>query len=172
MKYTLHTILWLIALAFTSVASAKEKSYPEQDPVLTYTVPAGWTSKDDGDSAILVSKSSRVTVVFSAVPKDASMAVFNEQLAAEKKRQGWQGTKVIMEPKRDTTNGLTSFFGSYEAKGEGVDSKTPFEFTLLLFKGGNGQSILCTLTVQNPETLSDADKNGYDKIMASMKAHK
>ena len=172
MKKTLHTIIGLIAFTFISSASAKEKSYPEQDPVLKYDLPSGWISKDDGDSTTLVSKSSRVTVIFTAIPKDASMAVFNEQLAAEKKRQGWQGTKVIMEPKRDTNNGLTSFFGSYEAKGEGVDSKTPFEFTLLLFKGGTGQSILCTLTVQNPGTLSDADKNGYDKILASMKAHK
>ena len=172
MKHTLRTILGLIAIAFVSAASAKEKFYPEQDPVLKYDLPDGWTSKDDGDSTTLASKSTRVTVIFTAIPKDASMAVFNEQLAAENKRQGWQGTKVIMEPKLQTSNGLTSFFGSYEAKGEGVDSKTPFEFTLLLFKGGNGQSILCTLTVQSPETLSDADKNGYDEIMASMKAHK
>ncbi len=172
MKYTLHTILGLIALAFISSASAKEKAYPEQDPVLKYTQPSGWTSKDRGDSTTLESKSGRVFVTFTAVSKDVSMVVFNEQLAAEKKRQGWQGVKVIMEPRKDTVKGLTFFSGAYEAKGEGVDSKTPFEFTLMLFNGGKGQSILCTLTVDSPKTLSDADKNGYDIIMESMKAHK
>lgn len=172
MKNILHTILGLIALAFISTASAKDEYYPVQDPVLKYTVPGGWTSKDHGDATILASKSGRVNVTFTAVPKDASMAVFKEQLAAEKKRQGWQGTKVTMDPRKDTVNGLTSFSGTYEAKGEGVDSKTTFEFTLMLFNGGKGQSILCTLTVDSPKTLSDADKNGYDIIMASMKAHK
>ena len=135
-------VLALIALAFISSASAKEKAYPEQDPVLKYDLPSGWSSKDDGDATILQSKSERVTVKFTAVPKDASMAVFKEQLAAEKKRQGWKGTKVIMEPRRETTNGLTFFSGAYGAKGEGVDSKTPFEFTLMLFNGGNGRKDL------------------------------
>lgn len=172
MKNTLRTIIGLIALAFISSASAKEKAYPEQDPALKYDLPSGWSAKDHGDATILQSKSGRVTVSFTAVPKDASMAVFKEQLAAEKKRQGWEGTKVTMEPRKDTVNGLTSFSGTYEAKGEGVDSKKTFEFTLMLFNGGKGQSILCTLTVDSPKTLSDADKNGYDIIMASMKAHK
>lgn len=140
--------------------------------MLKYTPPAGWTSKKLADSTALASKSGRVTVIFTAVPKDASMAVFSEQLAADKERMGREGTKVIMEPKQQTINGLTSFFGSYEARGEGVSPNTPFEFTLLLYKGGNGQSILCTLNVQNPETLSATDKNGYANFMASMKADK
>jgi hypothetical protein len=172
MKNKLRAILGLIALAFISSASAKEKAYPEQDPVLKYDLPSGWSSKDDGDATILQSKSERVIVSFTAVPKDASMAVYKEQLAAEKKRQGWQGVKVIMEPRKDTINGLTFFSGIYEAKGEGVDSKSTFEFTLMLFNGGKGQSILCTLTVDSPKTLSDADKNGYDTLMESMKAYK
>jgi hypothetical protein len=172
MKQTLSTVLGLIALTFISSASAKEKAFPEQDPVLKYTQPSGWSFRDDGDATILQSKSGRVFVTFTAVPKDFSMAVFNEQLAAEKKRQGWQGTKVTMEPRKDTIKGLTFFSGAYEAKGEGVDSKTTFEFTLMLFNGGKGQSILCTLTVDRPRTLSDADKNGYDIFMESMKAHK
>lgn len=172
MKQTLRTLLGLIALAFISSASAKDENYPVQDPVLKYTVPAGWSSKDDGDSTTLESKSGRVFVNFTAVPKDASMAVFNEQLAAEKKRQGWQGTKVIKEPKRDTNNGLTFFYGSYEAKGEGVDSKSSFDFALLLINGGKGQSILCTLTIDSPKSLSSADKNAYNVILESIKAHK
>jgi hypothetical protein len=172
MKNTLRAILGIIAITFISSASAKEKAYPEQDPVLKYDLPSGWTAKDHGDATILQSKSGRVTVNFTAVPKDASMAVYKEQLAAEKKNQGWQGIKVITEPRKDTTNGLTSFTGIYEAKGEGVDSKSTFEFTLMLFNGGKGQSILCTFTVDSPKTLSDADKNAYDTIMQSMKAHK
>ena len=172
MKNTLRTILGLIALAFISSASAKEKFYPEQDPALKYDLPSGWSAKDHGDATIITSKSGRVTVNFTAVPKDASMAVYQEQFAAEKKNQGWQGIKVIMEPRKDTTNGLTSFSGIYEAKGEGVDSKSTFEFTLMLFNGGKGQSILCTITVDTPKSLSDADKNAYDTLMASMKAHK
>jgi hypothetical protein len=172
MKNTLRTILGLIALAFISTASAKEGRYPEQDPVLKYDLPSGWKSTDQGDATYLVSKSGKVSVTFTAIPKDASMAVYKEQLAAEKKKMFWQGTKVIAEPQRETINGLTSFSGSYEAKGDGVDAKTTFEFTLMLFNGGNGQSILCTVTVASPKTLSDTDKNGYDIIMASMKAHK
>jgi hypothetical protein len=172
MKNKLRTILGLIALTFISSASAKEKAFPEQDPVLKYDLPSGWSAKDDGDATILQSKSQRVIVSFTAVPKDASMAVYKEQFAAEKKRQGWQGIKVITEPKRETADGLTFFCGIYEAKGEGVDSKSTFEFTLMLFNGGKGQSILCTITVDSPKTLSDTDKNAYDTFMASMKAYK
>lgn len=172
MKNTLRILFGLIALAFISSAPAEDHRFPVQDPVLNYDLPRGWSSTDHGDATILQSKSGRVTVNFTAVPKDASMAVFKEQLAAEKKRQGWQGTKVVTEPRRETTDGLTFFSGIYEAKGEGVDSKSTFEFTLLLFNGGKGQSILCTLTVDSPKTLSDADKNGYDLFMESIKADK
>jgi hypothetical protein len=169
MKNTLRTFLGLIALAFISSASAKEKAYPEQDPVLKYTVPAGWTLADgDADFTILTSKSGRVTAKFTAIPLDASMSVFKDEFEAVKKIQGLEGIKVISAPKRDTTNGLTSIFGAYDGK----IGKTPYEFTLLLFNGGKGQSILCTLSTKNSATLSDTDKNGYDTFMASMKAHK
>ena len=119
MKNTLRIVFGLIALAFISSAPAKEGRFPVQDPVLKYDLPGGWSSTDHGDATILQSKSERVAVNFTAVPKDASMAVFKEQLAAEKKRQGWQGTKVITEPVGRPLTASLSSPASTRQKGKG-----------------------------------------------------
>jgi hypothetical protein len=166
MKKTLYTILGFLAFALISSASAKEKFYPEQDPVLKYDLPAGWSydDKDKNETVTIGSESERVVANFAAIPKNASMELFKELFPDVLKMWG-KGAKILEQPSADTWNGLKGYSATFATTIEGKPSKC----LAALLNGGNGQSILVNIIIVQPDTLSKKDSSARDHFLDSLK---
>ncbi len=155
----------LLALALLSPASAGEKSFPEKDPVLNYTAPAGWKTEVDAtdDSISINAPDGRISINFGSIPREATMELFEKMLPAMLKVMA--EATVVDKPKAQTTDGLAGFTSTCTGKLEGK----PAHCTFFLFKGGKGHSVLGNIIVSDPGTLSKEDSASLADFMKSMK---
>jgi hypothetical protein len=169
MKKTLRTIFGFIAIALISTASAKEKFYPEQDPVLKYDLPAGWSydGKDKNGSVTIGSESERVVANFTAIPKNASMELFKELFPDVTKLWG-KNPRILEKPSPEAWNGLKGYSATFATTIEGKQSKC----LVALLNGGNGQSILLNVILVQPDSLSKKDSNARDHFVNSLKVER
>ncbi|MEO6741724.1 MAG: hypothetical protein ABIP20_15885 [Chthoniobacteraceae bacterium] len=166
MKKSLSLFTGFLAFTFLPFASAGEKSFPAKDSVLTYVAPDDWkTEKDAKDGSISInSPDERVSINFAPIPIDASMEIFEKMLPEMVKALG-EGAKEVDKPKEHSEDGLTGYTATYSGKIEGK----PAICIMILFKGGEGHSVLGNVVVADPETLSKEDNAAIGAFMKSLK---
>ncbi|MCE9518965.1 MAG: hypothetical protein K8R87_05300, partial [Verrucomicrobia bacterium] len=140
-------------------------SYPKKRPVLSYEVPAGWTTEvdKDDDSISINSEDERISVNFTEVPSTASMELFEQMLPEMVK--GLTNPKVTKEAREHTESGLTGFTATYAGK---VEDKT-MTAIFVLFKAGKDRAILGNMILEDPATLSEEVGKAFGNFMHSLK---
>ncbi len=156
----------LLFAVFLSIpfTTATAKSFPEKDPVLSYTAPENWTSTvaKNGNLAIN-SQNERVSVNFAEVSTAASMEVFEQMLPAMVKI--FTDPVEVEKPKVHTEAGLTGFTATYTGKIEG----NPALIIFVLFEGGKKRAVLGNMILGDPQTLPKKDDEAFKEFMNSLK---
>jgi hypothetical protein len=167
MKKTLCLFTALIAFPFLSPVTAGEKPFPTKNPVLKFEVPEKWKTESDKDGSFAMeSADGRIAIHFAPVPVEASLEVFEKILPDMLK--DLKDATVVDKAKEHTEDGLTGYTATYAAKIEGKAAMCIF----VLFKGEKEQSVLGTIFVEEPETLSKEDNAEFGAFMKSMKGAK
>lgn len=166
MKKTLCLFAGFLTLNFLPFASAGEKSFPAKNPVLSYAAPDDWkTEKDAKDGSISInSPDGRVSINLAPLEIDASMEIFEKMLPDMVKALG-DDTKEVDKAKEHTEDGLTGYTATYAGK---IEDK-PAVCIMVLFKGGEGHSVLGNVVVAEPDTLSKENGAAIGAFMKSLK---
>lgn len=165
MKLALCLLVGLLSLSSLPTASAADKTYPEKDPVLKFTVPEKWTFEvDEKDGSIAInSDDGRISVNFAAVPVEATMETFKELIPDMIKEL--KEAKVAEEAKEQTSDGLTGFSATYTAKVE----DSPALFNFVMFKAGKERAILGNFVMADPATMPKEQGEKFQAFMKSLK---
>ncbi|WP_395742535.1 hypothetical protein [Prosthecobacter sp.] len=169
MKRALCLLAGLLTLSLLP-ASAAEKTFPAKNPVLKFELPEKWTSEvDASDGSISLTsddKDERISVNFVEVKVEATMEDFKGMVPEMVKEL--KNAQLVQEAKEQTSDGLTGYTTGYIGTYEGNQAM----MIIILFKAGEGRSIIETAVMMEPATMPKEQAAKFDALMNSVKGIK
>ncbi len=163
MNKKLLLLTGLMAFPILPLTAAAATSFPGKDPIISYEIPAKWTSELAKDGSLSISsKSGRVAVTFGEAPVAASLEALEKSLPEMVKIL--QDPVETEKPKEHTEGGLTGYTATYVGK---IDGK-PAMVIYVLFEGEKKRAILGNMILIDPETMPKNDDEAFKAFMHSL----